>query len=436
MTEQFEILASLEAEQSVLGAILIDNDSANLLTDLTPNNFFSEKNGLIFKTAMSMISDGLPVDVITLDAELGKRGLSEETGGLAYLIDLQQNTPSAANVSRYARLVSESAAERELRFAAEQIERLATERDGRSIADRQAEAVALLDKISGTAAGRSEEMSYEDAIRAILHHWERISETDGMLGFSTGLKCLDEVTGGLQRGNLTVIGARPGMGKSVLAENIARHCAKSGLSVRFQSYEMSGIELTQRGAAAEQSIDYGRLKKYRMTQEEHNSFAEYLNEARDWKFVIDTEMVGIEAIAARCRLEKRKSGLDVLVVDHLHLMPRKGVNEVAELDDITARLKRLAMELQIHVLLVAQLNRATEKQADKRPSLADLRGSGGIEQNANLVLMPYREGYYDSDAPQETAELIIAKNRDGERGVLDLVWQGQYQRFCEYEYYS
>lgn len=436
MTEQFEILASLEAEQSVLGAILIDNDSANLLTNLTPNDFFSDKNGLIFKTAMSMISDGLPVDVITLDAELGKRGLSEETGGLAYLIDLQQNTPSAANVGRYARLVSESAAERELRFTAEQIERLATERDGRSIADRQAEAVALLDKISGTAAGRSEEMSYEDAIRATLHHWERISETDGMLGFSTGLKCLDEVTGGLQRGNLTVIGARPGMGKSVLAENIARHCAKNGLSVRFQSYEMSGIELTQRGAAAEHSIDYGRLKKYRMTREEHNGFAEYLNEARDWKFVIDTEMVGIEAIAARCRLEKRKSGLDVLVVDHLHLMPRKGVNEVAELDDITARLKRLAMELQIHVLLVAQLNRATEKQADKRPSLADLRGSGGIEQNANLVLMPYREGYYDSDAPQETAELIIAKNRDGERGVLDLVWQGQYQRFCEYEYYS
>ena len=436
MTEQFEILASLEAEQSVLGAILIDNDSANLLTDLTPKDFFSDKNGLIFKTAMSMISDGLPVDVITLDAELGRRGLSEETGGLAYLIDLHQNTPSAANVGRYARLVSESAAERELRFAAEQIERLATERGGRSIADRQAEAVALLDKISGTAAGRSEEMSYEDAIRATLHHWERISETDGMLGFSTGFSNLDEATGGLQRGNLTVIGARPGMGKSVLAESIARHCAKNGLSVRFQSYEMSGVELTQRGASAEYAIDYGRLKKYRMTQTETDNFALYINKARNWKFVIDTEMIGIDTIAARCRLEKRKSGLDLLVVDHLHLMPRKGVNEVAELDDITARLKRLAMELQIHVLLVAQLNRATEKQNDKRPSLADLRGSGGIEQNANLVLMPYREGYYDSEAPQGTAELIIAKNRDGERGVLDLTWEGQYQRFGEYEYYN
>ena len=417
MTEQFEILASLEAEQSVLGAILIDNDSANLLTGLTPKDFFSDKNGLIFKTAMSMISDGLPVDVITLDAELGKRGLSEETGGLAYLIDLQQNTPSAANVGRYARLVSESAAERELRFAAEQIGKLATERDGRSIADRQAEAVALLDKISDTAAGNSESMSYEDALEATLHRWERILETGGMLGFSTGFSNLDEATGGLQRGNLTVIGARPGMGKSVLAENIARHCAKNGLSVRY-------------------AIDYGRLKKYRMTQTETDNFALYISKARNWKFVIDTEMIGIDAIAARCRLEKRKSGLDLLVVDHLHLMPRKGVNEVAELDDITARLKRLAMELQIHVLLVAQLNRATEKQSDKRPSLADLRGSGGIEQNANLVLMPYREGYYDSEAPQGTAELIIAKNRDGERGVLDLTWEGQYQRFGEYEYYN
>lgn len=436
MTEQFEILASLEAEQSVLGAILIDNDSANLLTDLTPKDFFSDQNGLIFKTAMSMISDGLPVDVITLDAELGKRGLSEETGGLSYLIDLHQNTPSAANVGRYARLVSESAAERELRFAAEQIGKLATERDGRSIADRQAEAVALLDKISDTAAGSSESMSYEDALEATLHHWERILETGGMLGFSTGFSNLDEATGGLQRGNLTVIGARPGMGKSVLAENIARHCAKNGLSVRFQSYEMSGVELTQRGASAEYAIDYGRLKKYRMTQTETDNFALYISKARNWKFVIDTEMIGIDAIAARCRLEKRKSGLDLLVVDHLHLMPRKGVNEVAELDDITARLKRLAMELQIHVLLVAQLNRATEKQNDKRPSLADLRGSGGIEQNANLVLMPYREGYYDSEAPQGTAELIIAKNRDGERGVLDLTWEGQYQRFGEYEYYN
>ena len=270
--ENLEILASSEAEQSVIGAILIDNTAADMLSDLSAEAFFFLPNRLIFQTAMQMAADGLPVDVVTLDAELEKRGLNEQTGGMAYLIGLCQNTPSAANVRRYAKLVSD---------------------------------------------------------------------------FSTGLNGLDEATGGLQRGNLTVIGARPGMGKSVLAENIARHFAKSGLSVRFQSYEMSAVELVQRGAAAEYGIDYGRLKKFRMTQMERDNFTLYLSKSQNWKFAIDTEMAGIDTLAARCRVEKRKSGLDVLFVDHLHLMPRKGVNEVAELDDITARLKRLAMELQI-----------------------------------------------------------------------------------------
>lgn len=216
--ENLEILASSEAEQSVIGAILIDNTAADMLSDLSAEAFFFLPNRLIFQTAMQMAADGLPVDVVTLDAELEKRGLNEQTGGMAYLIGLCQNTPSAANVGRYAKLVSDFAAERELRFAAEEIERLATEREGRSIADRQAEAVALLDKISTTAAGRSEEMSYTDALRATLKHFDRINESDGMLGFPTGLNGLDEATGGLQRGNLTIIGARPGMGKSVLAE--------------------------------------------------------------------------------------------------------------------------------------------------------------------------------------------------------------------------
>ena len=305
--ENLEILASSEAEQSVIGAILIDNTAADMLSDLSAEAFFFLPNRLIFQTAMQMAADGLPVDVVTLDAELEKRGLNEQTGGMAYLIGLCQNTPSSANVGRYAKLVSDFAAERELRFAAEEIERLATEREGRSIADRQAEAVALLDKISMAAAGRSEEMSYTDALRATLKHFDRINESDGMLGFPTGLNGLDEATGGLQRGNLTVIGARPGMGKSVLAENIARHFAKNGLSVRFQSYEMSAVELVQRGAAAEYGIDYGRLKKFRMTQMERDNFTLYLSKSQNWKFAIDTEMAGIDTLAARCRVEKRKS---------------------------------------------------------------------------------------------------------------------------------
>ena len=432
----YSLLASSEAEQMVLGAILIDNHAADMLADLPAEKFFFEPNRLIFKTAMAMVAKGLPVDVITLDTELQQQGLSDVTGGLSYLIDLQQHTPSAANVKRYAEIVSDRAAERELRHAAEVITKLATEREGRSIADRQAEAVGLLDKICETAAGKHEEMSYLDALQHTIDWFEKVSNSDGLLGFSTGLGSLDLVTSGLQRGNLSVIGARPSMGKSVLAENIARSCAKQGLSVRFQSYEMSAVELIQRGAAAEYAIDFGRLKKFQMTKTELDNFSIYTAKACDWRFLIDTEMLGIDELCARCRLMKRRGGLDLLVVDHLHLMPRQGRDTVAELDEITARLKRLAMELKIHVLLVAQLNRGNEKMADKRPTMSDLRGSGGIEQNANLIVMPYRDGYYDSDAPQETAELIIAKNRDGERGVIDVKWEGQYQRFVDWTEYD
>lgn len=429
-------LCNAEAEQSVLGAILIDNGAADQIAALPSKAFFWEANRLIYQTMLKMAAQNQPIDVVTLDNALQQRGLSEITGGLAYLIDLQQNTPSAKLVERYAKIISDCAAERELRQAAETIAELAAEREGRSIADRQAEAVSLLDKISETAAGSSEEMSYIDALNSTIAHFERVSNADGLLGFSTGLASLDSATNGLQRGNLSIIGARPSMGKSVLAENIARHCAKQGLSVRFQSYEMSAVEIIQRGAAAEYGIDFGRLKKFQMKADESANFGRYHAQAAEWRFLIDTEMLGIEELCARCRLMKRRGGLDLLVVDHLHLMPRAGRDAVGELDEITARLKRLAMELQIHVLLVAQLNRGNEKQSDKRPTMSDLRGSGGIEQNANLIIMPYRDGYYDSDASQTAAELIIAKNRDGERGVLDVKWEGEFQRFSDYNEYD
>ena len=231
----YSLLASSDAEQMVLGAILIDNTVADMLAGFSAEKFFFEPNRLIFKAAAAMVAKGLPVDVITLDAELQQQGLSDATGGLSYLIDLHQHTPSAANAKRYMGIVSDRAAERALRQAAESITKLATEREGRSIADRQAEAVGLLDKICETAAGNSEELSYLDALRHTIDWFDKVSNSDGLLGFSTGLGSLDLVTSGLQRGNLSVIGARPSMGKSVLAENIARNCAKQGLAVRFQS---------------------------------------------------------------------------------------------------------------------------------------------------------------------------------------------------------
>ena len=168
-----------------------------------------------------------------------------------------------------------------------------------------------------------------------------------------------------------------------------------------------------------------------MNREEWDRYNDYVNLSASWSFLIDTEMVGVERLAARCRAMKRKQGLDLLVVDHLHLMPRPNKNTVQELDEITARLKRLAMELDIHVLLVAQLSRAVNGRPDKRPQMSDLRESGGIEQNANIIIFPYRPGYYDESVNQNEAELILAKNRDGERGSVIVGWQGQYQRFVD-----
>ena len=194
---------------------------------------------------------------------------------------------------------------------------------------------------------------------------------------------------------------------------------------------MNSTDLTDRGAAAQFGIDYGHLRTAVMNREEWDHYNDYVNLSASWSFLIDTEMVGVERLAARCRAMKRKQGLDLLVVDHLHLMPRPNKNTVQELDEITARLKRLAMELDIHVLLVAQLSRAVNGRPDKRPQMSDLRESGGIEQNANIIIFPYRPGYYDASVNQNEAELILAKNRDGERGSVIVGWQGQYQRFVD-----
>lgn len=223
------------------------------------------------------------------------------------------------------------------------------------------------------------------------------------------------------------------MGKSVLAENIARISAKHKLKVRFQSYEMNAADLTDRGAAAEMNIDYSCLRKANLSAEKWAQYRHYISMASQFTMLIDTEMIGIDILAARCRAMKRRQGLDLLIVDHIHLMPRAGKNEVQELDDITAKLKRLAMELDIHVIAVAQLNRAVNGRENKKPSMSDIRGSGGIEQNANTIIFPYRAAYYNSENNPYEAELLIEKNRDGIRGVSLLVgWEGKYQRFSNH----
>ena len=436
-TDEFNpavVPSNIEAEQSVIGGILWDNAAIDRCDKIHAGMFFGRNHQIIWQAVCDMAAACKPVDVVTLDEHLRAAGADGQGCDLGYLIDLQQHTAGAANIRRYAQIVADKYAERQMLLAAQQIQALALERAGRTVGERQAEAVGLLTAIAEQAADVTEEKPYVQALQDSIKHKQALCDLPpgALLGFDTGLHALNRKTSGLRRGDLTVIGGRPSMGKSVLAENIARQCAKQGLKVRFQSYEMNAVDLTDRGAAAECGIDYGHLRTARMTAEEWTDYNGYINLAYRWNLLIDTEMIGIDRIAARCQAMQRKQGLDLLVVDHIHLMPRKGINEVQELDEITAKLKRLAMALNIHVLAVAQLNRAVNTRQSKRPEMSDIRGSGGIEQNANTVILPYRESYYDPAKNPNEAELILAKNRDGERGSVFVGWEGVHQRFTNH----
>lgn len=420
----FADFAGLEAEQSVLGGLMLDEAAPMRIPEVNERMFYLPRHRMIFSALAALVNAGEPRDVVSVSAELEQRGQLAEAGGLEYLIGLAQNTPSAANIARYAKIVIDLDTERRLTAAGAQISEIAQRQDGTGIADKCSEAAALLNGIC--RPGRERECGYAQAAGMV---YDYLAE-EGRPGISTGLAGLDEMTGGLQRGSLIVIAARPGMGKTVLAENIARHAAKQNLAVLFQSYEMSPRELAMRGMAAEAEINFGRLKNRRLTREEDGRRAWFGQVAQHWRLDIDCAASDAGQLCLNARNRALAGNLDLLVIDHLHLMPRPGRNsEVQELGDITARLKRLAVELDIPVLLLAQLNRAVAKQNDKRPTMADIRGSGSIEQDANLIIMPHRPGYYDESESPFAAELIVAKNRDGETGTVYAGWEGRFQRF-------
>lgn len=430
----FDRLASVEAEQSILGGVMIEPSAMAKCRDLSAEMFYQPQHKMIFAALLDMAATGKAVDVVSVDEELKNRNQAEDAGGLSYLVEMAQNVPSAANISRYVQIVKNRHTEREMLKASAEIEKLALSRDGESVEEKCAKATALVSALNKVAATEKTDFTVVESAKQMLDFLQEMAERDGaVIGISTGLDELDKATGGMQKGNLVVIAARPSMGKTVLAENIARHAAKRGMRVHYQSYEMLQRELIMRSAAAEMEIDFGRLKSARMTETEYANLPVFINQLGRWRLSIDTAPLSVEQLALLAMDKKINGGLDMLIVDHLHLIPWSGKgNETAELGHITKRLKRLAMELEIPVVLVAQLNRAVAKQTDKRPSMADIRGSGSVEQDANIIIMPHREHYYDEQANPNEAELIIAKNRDGEMKTIVCGFEGCHQRFTDW----
>lgn len=422
--------ASMEAEQSLLGGLLLENAAFAKIGSLKAEMFANHQHKILFDTLSAMLANHEPADIVTVGEKLEQRGALETVGGMDYLVTLAQHTPSAANIARYAQIVRDRYGMRELLGAGQQIAEMRN--DDLTLPEMQAKAVELVAQASRATQGASKVKFAGEIVQDLIAYYDQIMQmpNGAMLGFSTGLKALDATTQGLRRGDLSVIGGRPSMGKSILAENIARHNAKKGLAVRIQSYEMGAKDLAIRGCAADKEVDYGNARRGRMTAGEVDLLNDYINELSGWNLSVDSESLNIDELVAECRIQKQQHGLDLLVVDHIHLMPLQDArNEVRELDEITAKLKRLAIELDIHVIAVAQLNRGKEKALETRPTMSDIRGSGGIEQNANLVIFPYRPAYYDNTENPTKAELILAKNRDGMRGTLHIGFRGEYQKF-------
>lgn len=427
--EAVQSLANVEAEQNILGGVLIEPTAITRCAILTPEKFYQAQHRIIFRALLDMAAANEPIDIITLNDKLEARGEAENAGGLAYLIDLSQNTPSAKNISRYVDIVNDRFVERGLLRASAVIEKIAVSKDGETVAEKLSKAADELAAVGKDAVKRVTK-TFSETVEDLIGDLDK--RLDGVrFGLPTGLMKLDEMTGGLPNGNLIVIAARPSMGKTVLAENIARFALKQGKTVHFQSYEMNGLELARRGMAAECNIPMKNLKTGNLTESDYANMPIYVSQVNNWKFDVNCDLLNVDELCFLSKEKKLTTGLDLLVVDHLHIMPRAGKDEVTELGNISRCLKNLAVELNIPVVLVAQLNRCNTKQTDKRPNMADIRGSGSVEQDANIIIMPHRESYYNKNENPSIAELIIAKNRDGEMGTVVCGWKGQFMKFEE-----
>ena len=432
--EEFKLYEE-SAERSVIGALLLDNKALYKCEFLQPDMFGFEKYKQVFTIIKNNIVNNQPCDAVTIYSELNATGNDELIGGLGGIVDIVQSTPSAANIARYAHIVKDRYIDRKILNAGAEIQKLVTESSGLTSEEKIGEVNRIAGAIADGVTTKKRVSSAADAARGAVERIDKAySMPDGeMLGLSSGIRELDKETNGFQEGQLIVIPARTSMGKSVLAENISRHIATHGNQVRFHAYEMSAASLAMRAFAAMSEIRLDKLKKGDLSDAEWNNLSLAVAAYSELPLTIDCDIIGVHEIAMRAWQQKNTIGLKALFIDHLLLMPRPNKNnDASELGYITKFLKNLAVDLAIPIFLVTQLNRENEKRQDKRPMLSDLKASGSIEEDADIVISPHRPWYYNKEENPNEASLYLLKNRDGEmsgeNGIV-VGWQGQYQKF-------
>ena len=426
---------SLDAEKSVLGAVLIHNEAFNYAAELiTARDFFRDAHRRIFEKMEQLAERGDAIDLVTLKEELIRSGDLEDAGGPAYLASLVDGVPRSTNVEHYARIVKEKSALRSLILASQQISSRAyeAEDDPNIILDEAEQAIFAI----AEDRARIGFLSMRDIVSESLPKIEQLFEQKKLItGVATGFTDLDQMTRGLQAGDLVIIAARPSMGKTSLVMNIAEHASiKHGATVGFFSLEMSREQLFIRLLTSVARIDAQRLMTGSVGQRDYQSLSQAIGVLSDAKlFIDDTPGVTVLEMRAKARRLAAEHGLNLLIIDYLQLMTGRGrfENRTLELAAISRGLKGLAKELGVPVVALSQLSRAPESRSDHRPLLSDLRESGALEQDADVVLMLFRADMYPDAKPEDQgkAELIIAKQRNGPTGTVELAFLKQHTRF-------
>jgi replicative DNA helicase len=428
---------SMDAEQAVLGGLMLDNRAWDQIADkLVEKHFYRRDHQLIFRAMAKLTEENKPIDVITVAETLQKMEDQEDGNSLAYLGELAKNTPSAANIAAYADIVCERSILRELISVGTNITESAFDPQGRASAEILDEAEKKVFDI----AERGVRGSGPEAIRSIVSKTldnieKRFQDNTPITGIATGFTDFDRITTGMQPGDLIIVAGRPSMGKTIMGMNVAEHAAiRSNKSVLVFSMEMPAESLALRMLSSLGRIDQNKLRTGKLMEEDWTRLTSAVGLLGNAKLYIDETpaLSPIELRARARRVAREKDKLGLIVVDYLQLMrgSSNSENRTAEISEISRSLKALAKELNIPIIALSQLNRSLEQRPNKRPVMSDLRESGAIEQDADLIVFIYRDEVYNDDSPDKgTAEIIIGKQRNGPIGTVRLTFMGQYTRF-------
>ena len=431
---------SIEAEQSVIGSMLMDREAVIAASEIiTGSDFYQQQYGIMFDTMVELFNEGKPVDLVTLQNRLREKDVPPEISSMEFVRDLLNAVPTSANVRHYANIVSEKAVLRRLIKLTEEIENdcyLNKEPVEVIMEETEKKMFQLLGQRNS-----GDFMPIRQVVINTLENIERASKTKGnVTGIPTGFTDLDYKTSGLQNSDFILIAARPSMGKTAFVLNIAQYMAfKKDKAVAIFSLEMSREQLMNRLLSMESKVDSQHLRTGNLKDDEWSKLIESAGMIGESRLMIDdTPGISIGEMRSKCRKYKLEHGLDIIIIDYLQLMSGSGKSSSEsrqqEISDISRSLKALARELNVPVVALSQLSRAVEQRTDHRPMLSDLRESGAIEQDADVVMFIYRDDYYNKDSENKgIAEIIIAKQRNGPIGTVNLVWLPDYTKFANAE---